>query len=402
MSRLLLLQHDSIFARYGGVQYYLHDLCALSSELLGEENFLSLIPSRKLPRNEPAPYRFELVPYPSSTVLSKLYNRIPFSLIAAARRSLGAKRADLLLCSHVSLAPVGYWLSKLYGIPYAVVVYGTDCWGDLWAQDEWSLRRASHLFSISDWTKSILVKRGYLANRIHIVHPRMYEGFESLSTRVPRESGRFEMLCVARLDSGEQYKGQDHVLEALRRVRTASPRLDFRFTIVGDGDDRVRLERLAGLLQLQDRVRFLPAVGTRDQLTQLYRESDLYVMPSRFGKWQGEWRGEGFGIVYVEAAAFSVPSVAYRCGGVMDIVTDQKTGWLVEPDSVSDLALQLGELIGDRARVHKAGERAREHVLRKFTRAAVRAEMDRALGKSFSPETSGLIRKNQTVFFSTT
>lgn len=395
------MQHDSIFARYGGVQYYLHDLCALSAELLGEENFLSLLPVKESVRSEPAPYRFEKVPYPASPLFSKICNRLPIPLFSAAKRFLRAHETDLILCSHVSLAPLGYTLSQLYRIPYAVVVYGTDCWGDLWPQDEWSLRRASFILSISNWTKSILVRRGYSPSRIQIVHPRMYEGFESVPLRVPREFGRFEMLCIARLDPKEQYKGQDHVLQALSSVRAEKPAADFRLTVVGDGEDAARLESLAASLKLQDQVRFLPAVSTRDQLAQLYRESDLYVMPSRFGKWDGEWRGEGFGIVYAEAAAFGVPSVAYRCGGVMDIVESADTGWLVEPDSVSGLAQCLGSLIGDRARVRAVGERARADVLQRFTRAAVREELDLALARCMSPVPAGR-RKNQTAFFSPT
>ncbi|MEZ4751684.1 MAG: glycosyltransferase family 4 protein [Bdellovibrionota bacterium] len=402
MSRLLLLQHDSIFARYGGVQYYLHDLCALSSELLGDESFVSLIPSTGPVRSEPTSYQFRFVPYPESPLFSKLCNRLPLPLFAAAKRLLKQEPTDLILCSHVALAPLGYTLSRLHGVPYAVVVYGTDAWGDLWPQDEWSLRRASHLFSISDWTKSILVRRGYSPSRIHIIHPRIYEGFETVHASIPRESGRFEMLCIARLDPKEQYKGQDHALQALSQLRHEDPKLGFRFTIVGDGEDRSRLERLAVSLGLEDRVRFLPAVGTRDQLAQLYRESDLYLMPSRFGTWDGEWRGEGFGIVYAEAAAFGVPSLAYRCGGVMDIVEDGQTGWLVEPDSVSALALTLGQLVGNRALVHKTGARAREDVLKKFTRSAVRGELDLALQKCFAPEAPAQLHKAQTAFFSPT
>src|SRR5690606_13047746 len=127
-------------------------------------------------------------------------------------------------------APLGFVLSQRTGIPYGVVVYGTDCWGDLWWQDEWCLRRASRLLSISEWTKSVLVRRGYDGAAIQVVHPRIFEGFENVSSDEKPGSDVFEMLCIARLDAKEQYKGQDHVLAALSRIRKISPQLKFRFT----------------------------------------------------------------------------------------------------------------------------------------------------------------------------
>ncbi|MBY0372325.1 glycosyltransferase, partial [bacterium] len=180
-------------------------------------------------------------------------------------------------------------------------------------------------------------------------------------------------LSVSRLDATEQYKGQDHVLEALAQLRQTHPQLEFRYTIQGDGSDRPRLEALARELGLGEITRFTGSVKDRTELENLYAQSDLFVLPSRYGRWQRKWRGEGFGIVYLEAAAFGVPSLAYDCGGVKDIFTSEKDGWLAAPDDIPALAQALATLAQDRTRLAALGRAAKART-EVFTKRSVARE----------------------------
>ena len=104
-------------------------------------------------------------------------------------------------------------------------------------------------------------------------------------------------------------------------------------------------------------------------------------MPSRFGFWEGGWRGEGFGIVYVEAAALEAPSLAYRCGGAVEIIQHNRTGWLIEPDNIAALSFKLHELALHRGEVLRAGRAARPHVIKNFGAANFAKQLGDAFAK---------------------
>ena len=103
-------------------------------------------------------------------------------------------------------------------------------------------------------------------------------------------------------------------------------------------------------------------------------------MPSRFGKWEGKWRGEGFGIVYLEAAAFGLPSIAYDCGGATDIISAGVNGWLVVPDSITDLANAIAQAAKNPKLVFEMGKKAHEMVMARFTRTQFAQQLKLAVG----------------------
>lgn len=356
---LLCMQAASLAESYGGIEYYLDDLLRLAGELLGEKEVRALAPRRKSgPRTFlPEGYSLDLVGFRAKGPLAKLENRYSPALFREAVR----RSPHLVWNAHVSLGPLAWAVAKRLGVPYDTIVYGLECWGDLWVQDEWALRRSRHILSISHWTKKILVERGYDGGRIHVVAPHLPREFETATPNPERKPGPFRLLTVSRLDAGERYKGHDHVLEAMKLL---PPELDVRYRIHGEGTDLPRLKALAS--GLGARVEFLPAVKDRREIESVYREADCFVMPSRFGRWEGRWRGEGFGIVFLEAAIFGLPAIAYDCGGVTDIVDKEKTGILVRPDDIKALALAIERLARDPALAFKMGRQARERTLSTF------------------------------------
>lgn len=378
--RLLFLQHTSIFEGYGGVEYYLDDLAGLACESFGRENVAIIAPQRKSLRTPLVrAYPVYFVPFSNNPIIRRIENRFSLRYLRKAREIVSEFRPNLLLCSHVSLGPLTHALHRLTHVPYGTCVYGIESWGNLWPQDEWCLRRSNFIFSISHWTKKILVDRGYPSDRIHIVAPTLGTAFESMEFVPPTPQETFTLLTVSRLDDREQYKGNDHVLYSLAKLRPQWKKLKLRYIIQGNGNDRERLEKIVRDLDLASIVEFRGEVTDRGELLQVYRQADLFVMPSRFGHWGGRWRGEGFGIVYLEAAAFGVPSIAYRCGGATDIIEHGVDGWLIEPDNIDSLASTIEGLAKDRNRVKQFGLKAREKVMKKFTRHASRTQLTEAL-----------------------
>ena len=178
------------------------------------------------------------------------------------------------------------------------------------------------------------------------------------------------LLTIARL---VPRKGIDLVLRALARVRSARP--DVVYVIAGDGPDRARLDEIVGREGLAESVRFAGVVPD-DELPLWYSLGDVFVMPSR----SEPPDVEGFGIVFLEAAACERPVVAARAGGIPDAVAEGVSGMLVEPGDVAGLARALTELLSDPARRADLGRRARERVLAELTWDVIADRTFAALG----------------------
>jgi phosphatidylinositol alpha-1,6-mannosyltransferase len=134
------------------------------------------------------------------------------------------------------------------------------------------------------------------------------------------------------------------------------------YVVAGDGPDRGRLVELTRQNGLEESVRFVGPIEDHE-LPLWYSLGDVFVMPSR----SEPPDVEGFGIVYLEAAACERPVVAARAGGVPDAVSEGVSGLLVEPGDPAGLARALVELLSDPARRADLGRRARERVLTELT-----------------------------------
>jgi phosphatidylinositol alpha-1,6-mannosyltransferase len=148
-------------------------------------------------------------------------------------------------------------------------------------------------------------------------------------------------------------KGADVLIEAVARLRSLHP--DLTLAVAGAGRDRQRLERLA--TQRRAPVRFLGRVAD-DRLPALYACADVFAAPNR-ARWGG-LEQEGFGIVFVEAAACGIPQVAGDSGGAPEAVVHGETGLLVErPGNPSEVASALERLIGDPPERCRLGRQSR-------------------------------------------
>lgn len=385
--RILCLQQASIFENYGGIEYYLHDFLTLTCEIVGRAHVVSLVPQRSDSFNL-SETKYEVVPVPFTKKgwWKKIENRLSPTFLSTALEKGRELRPDLILIGHVSLAPMGYALSKILKVPYWTMAYGLEVWGGLSLPDEWALRASQKVISISHWTKNILVARGLPATAIHIVHPCLQPEFESKLAKTYSNNPHvpLKLLTVSRLDPSERYKGHDHVLSAMKLIKESRPEAVPHYTIQGQGADRSRLEQMVFYCGLQEHVTFLDKLSRREDLEQLYRDCDVFIMPSRFGCWDGRWRGEGFGIVYVEAGALGVPSIAYDCGGVTDIIRSGSNGLLIKPNDIDELSQTLLHLHDHREQIETLGKKAREIALTQFSRDAIKKELETALRSSES------------------
>ena len=240
-----------------------------------------------------------------------------------------------------------------------IAAHGIDVWSPLSVARRAGLRAATGVMAVSAATARIVAEQqGVAPGRISVVFNALDPLIEAAAQRdgnAPARRSANLVLSVGRLAASERYKGIDTVLKALPLVLSSVP--DTRYVVVGDGDDRPRLEELSRSLGVGDRVEFVGHVGV-ERLLRSYRDCAVFAMPSS---------GEGFGIVFVEAMAFGKPVVAANRGGAPEVVIDGKTGFLVEPDDVDTLAHRLVQLLSDEALRATQGAAARERVAACYT-----------------------------------
>jgi phosphatidylinositol alpha-1,6-mannosyltransferase len=156
-------------------------------------------------------------------------------------------------------------------------------------------------------------------------------------------------------------KGMDTLIRAAVRLRSSQP--DLVVAIAGSGRDRRRLESLVESAGAP--VRLLGRVPD-ELLPGLYGAGDVFAMPCR-SRWGG-LEQEGFGIVFVEAAASGVAQVAGESGGAAEAVEHGRTGLVVGPDrAVEGVADALSDLLDNDGRRLEMGRRARERAVAEFS-----------------------------------
>jgi glycosyltransferase involved in cell wall biosynthesis len=174
---------------------------------------------------------------------------------------------------------------------------------------------------VSESTQDELVKRGLSPSRITVIHNGIDLNRYQPETR--RRERRPDVVYLGRL---KRYKSIDLVLHAMKRVLEQVP--EARLTIVGDGDDRPRLERTARDLGLEGSVQFVGRVPEKEKI-RILQMAEVVVNPSR---------KEGWGVTVIESNACGTPVIASDVPGLRDAVQDGKTGVLVRYGDVRDFS----------------------------------------------------------------
>ncbi len=233
-------------------------------------------------------------------------------------------------------------LLPLPGFPpprYAVFCHGIEPDRVVGVTRAPALERAWRLLANSELTAQRLRERfPSAADRVRVValcvDPLRAEAWDRSAPAEPppRECAA---LIVGRMWSDEQGKGHDALLEAWPAVRSREPRA--QLWVIGEGDDRARLEEKSRALGVADAVHFLGRVPD-DELASRCRRASLFVMPSR---------QEGFGLVYAEAMWHGLPCIGSTSDAAGEVIVDGETGLLVPYGNAEAIANAAGGLLGD-------------------------------------------------------
>ena len=286
--------------------------------------------------------------------------------------ALAIRQPSVVLALHPHQGPILAAMKILApGVRTAVVVHGVEVWSPLRDVRRWSLQAADRVLAPSEYTLSRAIEEQHLraAKGRKLAwslgpefDPRL--AFSSGCSAPPGFPHGRIILTIGRWEASEAYKGVDHLIAALPTLLKICP--DTQLVAVGEGSDLPRLQSLARESGVSEHIHFLPFMA-HDELPSAYDHCEIFAMPSR---------GEGFGLVFVEAMARGKPVIGGAHGGTPEIIDDGINGYLVPHGDVTQLADRLRRLLSNDSLRREMGARAFAKVERNFTVARFSSELN--------------------------
>ncbi len=257
------------------------------------------------------------------------------------------RQADLVLLSHLNLLTIGYAIKKLSPKTKLVLMaHGIEVWAPLPAWKVAMLKACDRVLAVSRFTADkVRQLYGLKEDNVRVLNncldpflaPAVQGGkSERLLQRYGLTRENKVLFTLTRLSSAERYKGYDEVIMALKALQAEDASL--KYLVVGkyDGEEKARLDRLVRQQGLTGSVIFAGFIPD-NELADHFNLADVYIMPSR---------GEGFGIVFVEALYYGLPVIAGNRDGSADAVLNGKLGRLVNPTDTREIVHGIQAVLG--------------------------------------------------------
>ena len=194
------------------------------------------------------------------------------------------------------------------------------------------LNNIDYVISNSKFTKNLAINSGVNDKKIIVINPGieplkelskeiLFEAEDMLENKNPR------LITVSRL---EKRKNHEKIIMSLRNLKQLYPNIIY--TCIGYGEEEENLKKLVKELNLENQVLFLKNIS-QELKNALLAKSNLFVMPSIIYKKSVE----GFGIAYIEAAQYGLPSIGGKDGGESDAIKNNETGIICDGNSLDDI-----------------------------------------------------------------
>jgi len=218
------------------------------------------------------------------------------------------------------------------------------------------LNNVEKVIANSEYTKNLAIKNGINKEKVEVINPginpikelnkKSLEKVESLlKIKTPR------LVTVSRFD---KRKNHEKVIMALRNLKQEYP--DIVYICIGYGDEEQNLKKLVQELNLNSQVMFFKDISN-DLKNALVAKSNIFVMPSVIHKTSVE----GFGIAYIEAGQYGVPSLGGKDGGASDAIDHGKTGLICDGNNLDDIYSSLNSMIKNKKYL-ELGKNSKEYV----------------------------------------
>ena len=218
------------------------------------------------------------------------------------------------------------------------------------------LNNVEKVIANSEYTKNLAINIGVDHNKILVINPGVnpvkelsQKSLDKVESLLKVKSPR--LITVSRFD---KRKNHEKIVMALRNLKQIYP--DIVYICVGYGDEEENIKELVKELDLNPQVMFFKDISD-DLKDALVAKSNIFVMPSVIHKTSVE----GFGIAYVEAAQYGIPSLGGKDGGASDAINHDKTGLICDGNNLDDVYSSLSSMIENKKYL-ELGKNAKEYV----------------------------------------
>ncbi len=309
---------------------------------------------------------------PASRFRGFAANKVLFAIKSIAN----AGWPDMIIISHINLALIGLlvkWLNPKCRV--WLVAHGIEVWRPLSRTQCAFLKKCEKVLCVSNYTRQQMISHHQIAPaRCEVVNnavdpfldlPGTFAKPSCLLNKFGLSEKAPVIFSLSRLASTEQYKGHDHVIQAIGRLKNIFP--DIRYILGGQYDQQevMRIKEIIQSAQADEHViltGFIPEV----ELSDYFLLADLFVLPSK---------KEGFGIVFIEAMAYGLPVICGNADGSVDAIRSGQLGKAVNPDDLKELE---NEIIAYFKKPHTVSEKKglQQNCLKYFGEAEYAARLE--------------------------
>jgi glycosyltransferase involved in cell wall biosynthesis len=256
-------------------------------------------------------------------------NRIGFVLKAISR----SVKPDIVILSHINLAVIGLFIKLVNPkCKVWVIAHGIEVWRPLSLVKVYMLKRCDKVICVSNFTRGQMIIRHNLNPAICNVLNNAIDPFMKLPVNFQKPRyllARYKLnpaqpviFTLTRLASTEQYKGYEHVIQAVSKIKSNYP--DIKYILAGkyDAKEEVRIKKLIAEHDVAGQV-ILTGFIEEDELSDHFLLADMFVLPSK---------KEGFGIVFIEALACGLPVICGNADGSIDAIRNGELGKAINAD----------------------------------------------------------------------
>jgi len=350
MNKILMLFSD-IFP-LGGIQQYNKALCDALEDAFAQHTFIALSFGDLPEKHAKRWYNIDIKAH--GHIKPRFIAKFAFFINTILAVIVG--KPVFLVCGHIALSPIALFLKKVCRLRYIVLTYGIDVWDLKNGIKYKALKNADAIITISRYTKTRMISNGIDSQQIKMLRSTVNTSLfypkdinQNLLNRLHLKNKRV-LLTVSRISKTEKYKGHDTMLEVMQKLSN-----EYVWLSVGSGNYLPSLKNKAKQLGLDKKIIFLDNIE-KNQLIDCYNLCNAFILPSK---------GEGFGIVFLEALACGKPVIGGNKDGSTDPLMEGRLGFLVDPDNVEEITKTIN-LVCTTKEDRTNAEYLRKHVEENF------------------------------------
>ena len=218
-----------------------------------------------------------------------------------------------------------------------------------------TLQKTDKIIANSNFTKQKIINLGVNSSKIKVIYP----GVDTFKYKYSKKNyfksyEKFSpiLLTISRLDKRKNHK---RIIYAVKELINEFNNIIY--LIAGDGPEKNKLIKLINKLDLNKNIKILGKVNEQDKHF-LFKISNLYVMPTIEEK--KSLSIEGFGISYIEAAMYGIPSITSGIGGTKESVVNKKTGIICDPNNISSIKNSIKEVLNNKIKYKRMSKNSKD------------------------------------------